>query len=181
MFKRRPPRGGFRRAGKPEVPPLLKRANHFFFNGQFAEASETFEELAERALARGGPRAPLFFLQAGRARILNGESQLGVERLQQGLKLFVEYDKAFRAQRAGERICAELQEHGLTDEAQQIQTLLAVLPKLNAASEKTAPTPHLPTHCPACGAALKPDEVEWLDDITAECEYCGSPVRGEQD
>jgi len=39
--------------------------------------------------------------------------------------------------------------------------------------------PALPTHCPACGAALKPNDVEWLDDVTAECEYCGSPVRGE--
>jgi hypothetical protein len=39
--------------------------------------------------------------------------------------------------------------------------------------------PLLPTHCPACGAAVRPDEVEWLDDVTAECAYCGSPVREE--
>jgi hypothetical protein len=35
----------------------------------------------------------------------------------------------------------------------------------------------LPTHCPSCGAALRPDEIEWLDESTAECAYCGSPVR----
>ena len=33
--------------------------------------------------------------------------------------------------------------------------------------------------CPSCGAAVRPDEVEWLDYVTAECAYCGSPVRGE--
>ena len=33
------------------------------------------------------------------------------------------------------------------------------------------------SHCPSCGASLRPDEVEWLDDVTAECAYCGSPVR----
>jgi endogenous inhibitor of DNA gyrase (YacG/DUF329 family) len=37
--------------------------------------------------------------------------------------------------------------------------------------------PILPTHCPACGGTVRPDEVEWLDEITAECAYCGSPVR----
>jgi hypothetical protein len=40
--------------------------------------------------------------------------------------------------------------------------------------------PILPTHCPSCGAALRPDEVDLPDDITAECAYCGSPVREEE-
>ncbi|HEX9117672.1 MAG TPA: hypothetical protein VGA61_16500, partial [Anaerolineae bacterium] len=44
-----------------------------------------------------------------------------------------------------------------------------------------APSPRrvLPTHCPGCGAPLRPDEVDWLDEMTATCEYCGSPVHGE--
>jgi hypothetical protein len=24
---------------------------------------------------------------------------------------------------------------------------------------------------------LAPDEVEWQDEVTAECAYCGSPIR----
>lgn len=184
MFRRRPLRGGFRRVGRPEVHPLLKRANHLLMTSQFAEASEAFEQLAEGALARQAPRAPLFFLQAGRARILNGQSKIGVAHLQHGLQLFADSSDLHRVHHAGNRAIAELNEHGLSNEAKQIQDFInTLLPKsFNASPEESileSKKPILPTHCPSCGAALKPDEVEWLDDLTAECEYCGSPVRGE--
>jgi hypothetical protein len=35
----------------------------------------------------------------------------------------------------------------------------------------------LPTKCPSCGAAIRPNEVKWLDDVTAECRYCGTPIK----
>ncbi|MBK8783282.1 MAG: hypothetical protein IPO22_16095 [Anaerolineales bacterium] len=69
----------------------------------------------------------------------------------------------------------ELRTRGLNAEAEEISNLL----------NGTSP-PHQPKQpllkkactcqnpCPACGAAVKPDEVEWLDDITAECSYCGA-------
>ena len=58
--------------------------------------------------------------------------------------------------------------------------LKASLPKgFQAGNSAPAKKAVLPAHCPSCGAAVRPDEVEWLDDITAECDYCGSPVRGE--
>lgn len=184
MFRRRPPRGGFRRAGRTEVHPLLKRANNLLMTGQFAEAAEAFEQLADGALARQGPRAPLFFLQAGRARILNGQSNIGIEHLKHGLKLFADRGDMQRVHHAGKRVLAELNERGLSSEAKQIQDFLnTILPKGFAAlPEENIPEgkqPLLPTHCPSCGAAIKPDDVEWLDEVTAECEYCGSPVRGE--
>lgn len=80
----------------------------------------------------------------------------------------------------GQRIVNELQARGLNIEADEIKILLGgnlpITPTKTASPQKR---PVLPTHCPACGAAVKPDEVEWLDDITAECAYCGSPVRDE--
>ncbi|MCC6261448.1 MAG: hypothetical protein IT311_11355 [Anaerolineales bacterium] len=178
MFRRRPPRGGFRKIGRAEIPPLLKRANHLLNGGQFAEAGEAFEELAERAFARQGPRAPVFFLQAGRARVLNGQNEIGLAHFKRGLQLFINIGKPFRAHHAGQRIITELNRQGLASEAEQIQNFLAtLLPNLPDGEAEDRP-PLLPTHCPACGAALKPDEVEWLDSVTAECAYCGSPVRG---
>ncbi|MFN8412711.1 MAG: hypothetical protein U0Z26_10020 [Anaerolineales bacterium] len=184
MFRRRPPRAGFRREGRAEVHPLLRRANNLLMTGQFAEAAEAFEQLANGALARQGPRAPVFFLQAGRARILNGQSSMGIEHLKHGLKLFADRGDLHRVHHAGNRIITELNERGLSNEVKQIQDfLITLLPKsFNALPEENVPQGkpvHLPTHCPSCGAALKPDEVEWLDEVTAECEYCGSPVRGE--
>ena len=75
---------------------------------------------------------------------------------------------------------AEFNARGLSSEVTDIEILLKThLPANSIFETQTASTkkPILPTHCPSCGAAMKPDEVEWLDEITAECGYCGSPVR----
>ena len=77
---------------------------------------------------------------------------------------------------------AELNERGLNSEVTDIEILLKTrLPSQFTFDTQATPTqkPILPTHCPSCGAAIKPDVVEWLDDVTAECGYCGSPVLEE--
>ena len=80
------------------------------------------------------------------------------------------------------RVIAELNARGLSNEVTDIEILLKThLPAKFTIEPQANPTkkPILPTHCPSCGAVVKPDEVEWLDEITAECGYCGSPVREE--
>ena len=160
-----------------EVPPILQEANFAFDKGEYGRAGELFEKLAETTGARGGPRAPLFYLQAGRARILAGQTTLGMPSLRRGLELLAQRKQFPRLQQAGQRVLSELNERGLQKEASEIETWLkSVLPSpssLNAPQKK----PTLPTHCPSCGAGVRPDEVEWLDDLTAECAYCGSPIR----
>ncbi|HXQ35620.1 MAG TPA: hypothetical protein VN843_16505, partial [Anaerolineales bacterium] len=83
-------------------------------------------------------------------------------------------------QKAGSRVLTELNEQGFTNEAAEIaawlKTILPSMPSLET-KEVLTKRPILPTHCPSCGAGLRPDEVEWLDDVTAECAYCGNPVR----
>jgi hypothetical protein len=75
----------------------------------------------------------------------------------------------------------ELNERGLTKEAAEIESMLTGgTSSVPVAETAPAKKPILPTHCPSCGAGLKPEEVEWLDDVTAECAYCGSPVREEK-
>ncbi len=182
MFRRRPPRRPFMGGGRPEIPPMLQRANQLLESGQYAEAASAFEQLAEGALARRGPRAPVFFLQAGRARTLNSEPAAGLGHFKRGLQLFAEHGAFHRVHKAGSRVIAELRARGFTAEAQQMEEFVKGL--LPAGTSPTAAhTPDenrhavLPTHCPSCGAGLKPDEVEWLDEVTAECDYCGSPVR----
>ena len=132
--------------------------------------------------ARGGPRASIFHLQAGRARILAGQIKLGMPSLKRGLELFAQRGQLQRLHQAGQRIISELAARGLTDEAADMESYLKQLsPSTPILQPEQAQTkkPSLPTHCSACGAALRPDEVEWLDEVTAECAYCGSPVRDE--
>ena len=152
-----------------DVPPILQEANFAFDKGEYGRAGELFEKIANTAAARGGPRAPLFYLQAGRARIFAGQTALGMSSLQRGLELFAQREQFPRLQQAGTRVISELNERGLQQEASEIETWLRTVLPLKR--------PALPTHCPSCGAGARPDEVEWLDDVTAECAYCGSPIR----
>ena len=179
-------RRGFRRAFRrglvPDIPPLLQRANQLLAQGDFNGAAAAFEQLAQAAEGRNGPRAPMFFAQAGRARLLAGQSAQGVAHLKHGLSLLAARAQWDQFQRAGQRAIAGLNQHGLSAEAKEIEAYVASnLPKgfTPPAIQTPARKPILPTHCPSCGGAVRPDEVEWLDEMTAECDYCGSPVRGE--
>jgi hypothetical protein len=171
----------FRRALATNIPPLLQRANQWMATGNYIEAASAFEQLARAAEARGGPRAPFFYIQAGRARVLGGQTAGGVEYLQRGLGLFATRGLNGRVYNVGNRLVGELNQRGLTKEAQQVSAYIKnLLPGFDPdqGAPSSSKRPPIPTHCPGCGAPLRPDEVEWLDDVTAECAFCGSPVRG---
>lgn len=162
------------------VPPILQEANFAFEKGEYGRAAELFEQIAQTTDARGGLRAPLFHLQAGRARILAGQTSLGMPSIKRGLELRAQHKQFPQLQRAGSRVIRELNELGLKNEATEIEMWLESIILLSPTfetEEASAKRPTFPTHCPSCGAALRPDEVEWLDDLTAECAYCGSPIR----
>jgi len=160
-----------------EVPPILQEANFVFDKGEYGRAGELFERIAETAAARGGPRAPLFYLQAGRARILAGQTALGMSSLKRGLELFAQHEQFLRLQSSGARVVSELNQRGLRNEASEIATWLKTVLPSATSFDLPAKRPTLPTHCPSCGAGVRADEVEWLDEVTAECAYCGSPIR----
>ena len=169
-----------RKSFASNIPPILQEANLAFDKGEYGRAAQLFERIAEGADARGGPRAPLFLMQAGRARLLAGQVALAMPSLKRALEILAERKQYQRLQGAGLRLVTELNERGLKSEAVDIEILLKMnLPSMPALETKETPEqkPILPTHCPSCGAAVRPDEVEWLDDLTAECGYCGSQVR----
>lgn len=168
-----------------DVPPLLRTANQMLSAGNYAEAANAYEQLARAAEARGRRRAAFFYIQAGRCKILASQTADGITDLERGLGLFAMRGREFKAVHVGQRVIGELKARGLKTEAQQITDYLKELvPGFGdgAPAPENAPgaqRPALPAHCPGCGAPLRPDEVEWLDDATAVCEYCGTPVRGE--
>ncbi len=169
-----------RRMFAPDVPPLLRRANQALSAGNYAEAASDYEQLARAAEARGGPRAPFFYVQAGRCKIMAGRTAEGVQDLERGLGLFAMRGRLGKVANLGQRIINELNARGLKKEAQQLRDYLKeVAPGFGEAASEPAASrrPALPAHCPGCGAPLRPDEVEWQDDATAICEYCGSPVH----
>jgi hypothetical protein len=183
MFRRRRSVRPSSNSLTPNIPPALRRANQLIASKDYTEAAQAFEGLARIAIARDGPRAPLMLLQAGRMRILAGQVPLGMTYLQRGLELFAARGQWQRFHNSAQRLAAELSEHGLTGQADQIVAILnsnlpaGFVARPGAGLEKLDRI--LPANCPGCGAPLHADEVIWSDEITAECPYCGNAVRSE--
>jgi hypothetical protein len=181
MFGRRGGRQLRRGFGRRGAPPVLQHANQMMMDGDFAGAADSFKELAQGAENLFPQRAPILYLEAGRAAILGGDVKTGVAHLRRGLTLLASQGRFHRMRVLGQRAIEELRMRGLNAEAEEIESLLgANLPQELPAESKPIKRPVLPTHCPSCGGSIKPDEIEWLDEITAECDYCGSPLRGEE-
>ena len=177
MFRRRGQRL-FRGMGNPNIPPMLQRANQLMAAADYSAAAEAYNQLAQGAQTRFQQRAPFLFMQAGRAAILSGQVQAGVAHLHRGLTLLADQGRFPRMQAFGQQALEELRSRGLNAEADEISDLL------NANSSQKLPAgsvppkkPILPAHCPSCGGVVRPNEIEWLDHITAECAYCGGPLR----
>jgi len=180
-MRRRPFHRPFRRGGPRRVPPELRRANELMEAGHHKQAAEAFEKIARRADARRGPRAPHFHLRAGRAHILSGTVDSGMPHIKKALASFAKKGQLEPLHRFGQRVVDELNELGYTAQAQEIADYLSEnFPEKAAPSQRMSQKKAtLPTHCPGCGAPLRTDEVDWIDNHTAECIYCSSPVRGE--
>ncbi len=181
MFRRRAQRIFRGMVGTPNVAPMLQHANQLMTSGDYEGAAAAFKELAQRAEDRFPQRAPFLYLEAGRAAILSGQTTPGVAHLRHGLTLFTSQGRVQRMRIVGQRVVDELKERNLNTEAEEISLLIhGNLPKeIPAEPPLNTRRPTLPTHCPSCGAAVRSDDIEWMDGVTAECDYCGSPVRAQ--
>jgi hypothetical protein len=112
-----------------------------------------------------------------------GQVLAGMSHFQQGLSLFAARGQLQQLSRAGTRLIEELKQRSLTAEAKQLEDYLkTALPAGFTAGpgpQSAKPRPVLPTNCPGCGGPIRSDEVDWVDEVTAECPYCGSAVRAE--
>ena len=146
-----------------------------FDAGQFLQSAQLFEELAGIAEARNGPRAPRFYIQAGRGYLHGGKIMEGMAMLEKGHQLFIDSGRPEAAGRLGLWLPNELNQLGLSEQAKLVARWAG---GMTTVASKGAQQPPLPLKCPSCGGPVLPNEVTWLDVVTAECEYCGSPLRG---
>lgn len=170
------------RGGPPSVPPLLRQAHHMLEAGDFENAAPAFYDLAKKAEDFAPQRSPALYAEAGRASLLGGDPKKAVIHFRSALTLLASQGRFHRMERLGGRIIHELRERGLNTEADEVAEVLKHnMPQIDGDEIQASQVKHpiLPTHCPSCGAAVRPDEVDWLDELTAECDYCGSPVRAE--
>jgi hypothetical protein len=168
---------------KPRVPPVVARAHNLMAEERYEEAAEAYSQIAEVARSRGGPRAPFFLLQAGRAFVLSGKLAEGMERINEGLQLLADAGRWSELHRVGQNIVNQLSDQGHAEASRQVagwlEKTLAGKPVAPSVGRRPAAQPVLPTRCPGCGASVNPKEVEWLDERTAQCDFCGGSLRAE--
>lgn len=184
---------GRRRAFGPMRPlapgPIraLAQANQLLAAGQFAKAADQFEMLANAASANRIPVAPRLFVQAARANWRAGRIPQGMQLLRNGLGILLTAGALGVARQIAISAAGELDTLGHAQEAEEVRKFLSEIP---GAEESATPAgeppaeparPTLPANCGQCGAIVRIEEVEWIDGRTAECPYCGSPVRPEKE
>jgi len=173
------------------------RAHRLLEAGEHANAAYLYEELAQSAHDRGRLRvAPHLYIQAGRANLLGGQAEAGMRLVRQGLGMLAEAGRWLTLSRLGRRLVIELRDLGRGNDAAEIERWLEsslrgqdlsdsfgdVEAGAEAGAQAVPRRGILPLQCPYCGATVHPDEVEWIDENTAECAYCGSMLReGESD
>ncbi len=184
MFRRKP-LGSRARRPFNKTNFRLRQAHQWMEAGEYLRAAALFDEMANGALHLQIPRAPFLFIQAGRGYLLGGDHTRGFDLIKQGLHLLADSGRWMELQRVSRRIIEEMDGRGFVKENQELKNWLTTvlhdhLGDPNSTSTLESPAKvHLPTHCPQCGGMLDPGTVNWLDELTAECLYCGSPVRSE--
>jgi hypothetical protein len=192
MPPRRPPRRG-KKHSLPGAPALaeialkdVRRAHGLIEKGDHANAAQLFERQARDAADRGIylPAAHLY-LQAGRARLLAGETEAGKELLHQGLGILANHLNTQRLAISANQLMDDLfmmrQDTLAGDLSKWLkQTLKADLFAPDDGAKDTPVRSGRPIQCPRCNAILRYADIAPMDAVRAICVYCGSLIDGEE-
>jgi hypothetical protein len=181
MFKR-PFRRGMIQAANPVVVRAVARANQLLDNGKPADAAEIFSQLAQGGDSRGRPRLGAnMHAHAAKAYAQAKNESAALTHSRQALNAFTQLGMAPRAGQFFTNAIGMLRQNGLGEAADSLQKEYG--DKLKAASAAgIAPVGRrgrLPAQCPHCAGPARSDEVDWIDEYSAECNYCGGVMRTE--
>jgi hypothetical protein len=151
-----------------------------YLAGNYGGAAPLYQRLAEQAEKKLSPPAPWLHLQAGRSLIRSGNCLPAMKALEHGLSLIISAGSADRAFLVGQQLRELLVELGREDEAGELAQFLRFGLPGYAAYPFSQPAQigrPLPETCPRCEGPILLAEVAWRNSHTAECAYCGNPVR----
>ncbi len=182
MVKRmvRPRLVGIRRHLAPMQ--ALMQANRLANNGKLNEAGIEFARLADE-LGQARPRqAANLHAAAAHAFVGAGAAEQALQQADQALRMFQQYRMLQRFPVFFANITRKMQDAGMQAAAQKLESEFGVeaqqaQPVVDAGAAERRGA--LPAICPHCGAAVRSDEVEWIDAVSAECIYCGGIIQAE--
>jgi hypothetical protein len=192
MPPKRPPRRG-KKHGLPGSPALaevalkdIRRAHSLVERGDHENAAHLFERQARDAADRGIylPAAHLF-LQAGRARLLAGETSTSGLLLRKGLGILAERVNSRRLMISGNQLIEDLLSMGDGQLAVDLRGWLGQILEINplpsiSVLENLPARTKLRIRCPHCYAILRPADIESGDAGQEVCVYCGSLIDDQE-
>lgn len=189
-------RGGGRRPSNPARPPVfpremdaargdLARAHESMRSGDYVTAQEMFVRVA--ALAAGHQlhrRAGHLYAQSARAALAAGNVAQAAAHADKALAAFVRSGDMPLTVDIINRLADHFEKKGHKDEADVLrEKLTARLLEINVDPEMVQTRPvaekprELPAQCDACLGPVRPDEVQWLNETSASCAYCGNTLK----
>ncbi len=175
------------RPGQPFGPVMqqkIQQANQLYQAGKPILAADMFAQLAAQALKTGHPRrAGNLNTRAAHAYVDGKNEALALTQSRSALSLFVQLQMQGRATQFFTNIQNHMQKAGMASALATLrQEFGAQIPTTSGPAQAT-PSPakkgHLPSQCPGCGAPVRSDEVDWVDEQSAECAFCGSILISE--
>jgi hypothetical protein len=162
----------------------LVKANHLVSEGKPLDAARLFADMADELQRSNHPRrAANLYARAAHAFADGNNEQAALEKARKALALFTQFRMVGRTTMFFSNITRKMTVKGMKVAAEALQQEYGIqitpMP-LESRQENRRQSGLLPTNCPNCGATVHRDEVEWVDDNTVECEYCGTLVRIEQ-
>lgn len=170
----RPPRNPI----APALMALLMNANRLADSGRYAEAAPMFGQLAQEAEKHQKlGQAVRLHVRAAECYGQTGNKTALMNHARRALSLAQNSGDSQRAATLLQRLTQALNEHGLRAEAETLQREFGGMMGLAPAGAPPPASRRLPATCPQCAAPVRNDEVDWIDEDSAECAYCGGVIQ----
>jgi len=181
---------------------LLQQANQLLTAGQAGQAAPLFAQLASEHEASQHPRrAANLHARAAHAYADNQNGQLALGQARSALNLFINYRMPLRAPLFFSNITRQMNDHGMQTAAESLRQeygsrlqgqmggppgmtgplhrRVAGLSGEEPAASSALAHGTLPASCPRCGGPVRVSDIHWVDNTTAECDYCSALLRAE--
>jgi HAMP domain-containing protein len=181
MFRRFRNRQNWQSNLSQEQMDAAVTANRLFAAGRTGEAATIFARLAQEMEDSQHPRrAANLHARAAHAYADGQNGSAALTQARAALSLFIQYKMVNRTPQFYTNITNKMTQRGMSKEVELIRhefgKLVGELPA-QISQGRVGTHGSLPSTCTQCGAPLRSDEVEWVDDQTVECGYCGALMK----
>ncbi len=165
----------------PDQLETAMKANRLLSSGHAADAAPLFAKLAQEMEKSNHPRrAANLHAQAAHAYADCQNEQSALAEARGALSLFIQYQMVERISRFYANITRKMSQKGMSMAAETLHKefggLVGPIPA-SFAPPRGKGNGTLPPTCTQCGAPLRSDEIDWVDDQTVECGYCGALIK----